>query len=584
MKLKKYSLNLSYRNVLQTTVIILSASAGVAYGKNFHNEQVLLKQFNYANAQTEKGNINKAVSLYNEILRSRTDLPHVYFNLGVAYMQAKKYHEAIQAFESALRLKKDYPKAAYNLAQAYNKIKNAHQAKLRYLEALEQDPSLVDALVALAKLYIADDQLQEAISMYTGAVELQPNSTKILLDFANTLNMANRSDEALAVYQKLNQMIPSNPAVIYNIGFTLKKLNRIDEALPYYKKTLEIHPAMTEAHVGYGLALLISGSQCPERWIEGWSEYEWRWRKFKTRPQAMYSQPVWNGSDLHGKTLFLWHEQGLGDSFEFIRYAKVAKEMGAHKVIVAVQNPLYDIISLCPYIDQVIRSQEPKPHFDVHAPLLSMPYLTKTRLHTVPQEIPYLYADQELVETWKEKLSRDTKFKIGICWQGEKNHASQLTRLAFAGKSLSVDHFIPIMQMPHVSVYSLQKVDGTEQLKTLPNDAGLIVFGNDFDESNGRFMDTAAVIKNLDLIITVDTSVCHLAGGLGTPTWLILPNPADWRWMLDCDSTPWYPNMKLYRQRTPGDWHQVIQDVVQALNEHFEHAAPLISFTHPCGS
>lgn len=566
---------------LFTHIILTVCIALPAFGKSYHRNDEFQKEFEKANTFFSQGKSDKAIKGYNRILRSRQDLPQVYFNLGTTYMHIKQYADAISALESALKLKPNYPKAAYLLGKAYESVEKKAQAQLMYIRALQLEPNHFDTMIALARLYAAENNFDEAITIYRKAAQLQPNNIQLLHDFANILNTSHQTEEALEWYYKLLAIIPNNPSILYNIAFTLKKLNRLPEALPYYHRALEINPKHIEAHFSYGLALLLTGNKDPENWAKGWAEYEWRWQRNEKGLLRRYTQPGWKGQDLHGKTLFIWSEQGLGDTFEFVRYAHVAKTMGALKVIVAVQDAVYDVIKLCPYIDQVLRFNEQPPHFDYHIPMLSMPNYTKTKLHNVPNEIPYLFADPTLVEEWKEILNEDTNFKIGICWQGNPNYATQFLRMAVAAKCMNVTQFLPLMEIPNVSVYSLQKTTGTDQLDDLPANAPLIVFEGDFDESKGRFMDTAAVIKNLDLIITIDTSICHLAAGLGVPTWTLLPNPPDWRWMLDCDNTPWYPNMRLFRQPAPGDWDSVIHNVITELKAHLTEGKPLITFAQP---
>ena len=551
------------------------------FGKSYYRNNDSKKQFEKANTFFKKGKHDKAIKAYRSILRTRQDLPEVYFNLGIAYFQTKQYADAISAFESALKIKPDYPKAAYQLGKAFEAIDKKPQAQLMYTRALQSDPNHFDAMIPLATLYAAENHFDEAIKIYKKAAHLQPKNAQLLIDLANALNSVHRTEEALEWYFNLLDLIPGNPSVLYNIAYTLKKLNRLEEALPYYRRVLEINPNHTEAHFSYGLALLLTGNKHPDNWSKGWAEYEWRWQRQDKQSLRRYAQPFWKGEDLHGKILFIWSEQGLGDTFEFVRYAQIAKTMGARKVIVAVQDAVYNIIKLCPYIDEVLHLNDNAPFFDYHAPMLSMPHLTKTKLNNVPNKVPYLFADPTLVDEWKEILSTDTNFKIGICWHGNPNYSTQFLRLAVAPKSMEVTQFLPLMQMPNVTVYSLQKTTGTDQLNNLPTNAPLIIFEGDFDESKGRFMDTAAVIKNLDLIITVDTSICHLAAALGVPTWNLLPNPPDWRWMLDCDNTPWYPNMRLFRQPTPGDWDSVIRNVLDELKAHLEGGKPLITFTQP---
>ncbi|HEB41775.1 MAG TPA: hypothetical protein ENI08_02015, partial [Candidatus Dependentiae bacterium] len=236
--------------------------------------------------------------------------------------------------------------------------------------------------------------------------------------------------------------------------------------------------------------------------------------------------------------------------------------------IVGVQKPLVKVISLCPYVDQVVTLNEKLPAFDLHAPLMSLPHILKTTIDTVPTDIPYLYAKPELVEYWKGKLSSDKNVKVGICWQGNSKYSTPMLRATVALKSMDLNKLSPFGNVPGVSIYSLQKTTGTDQLKTVAPGFTIHTFDDDFDESNGRFMDTVAIIKNLDLVITVDTSIGHLAAALGKPTWVILPNPPDWRWMINRDDTPWYPTMRLFRQPTPGDWESIIAVITQELEKY----------------
>ena len=382
-------------------------------------------------------------------------------------------------------------------------------------------------------------------------------------ELANVYNIINNLDESLAIYQELDHQLPNNPSILYNIAFTYKKFGDLPKALPYYNKVLEIDPNHSEALFSRGLAYLVIGD-----FESGWHGYEWRYSRPSQGSLRTYSQPRWDGSDLNGKTILIHAEQGLGDTFQFIRYAQLVKEKNG-TVIVAVQKPLVTLMKRCKGIDQIISLDDTPPHFDVHSPLLSLPYVLKTRLDTVPNEIPYLYSDEKLIAEWKEKLASDKNFKIGICWQGNDNYATPMLRTTVAQKSVHPKEFEPICQVPGVSIYSLQKMTGTDQLKEIPSTMHIKTFDGDFDQSHGRFMDTAAVIKNLDLIITVDTSISHLASGLGTPTWILLPNPADWRWMIDRDDSPWYPNItRLFKQPTPGDWKSMIYEVAVELRKH----------------
>lgn len=537
-----------------------------------------------ANRAFSSKDFSKAIEYYEEILTTHKTTPEIYFNLGITYIETKEYKKALNCLKEAIKLKPDYGRAYYHIGRALENLNLKKEAITAYTKAHELEPDFFELLPILANLLRDDNQFDQALIYYQKAASLQPKNIHVLLDLANTLNTTGKTEEALEWYFTMLEMLPQNPAILYNIAYTYKKLNRLADAMPYYDRALKLQPDHIEAHFSYGLALLLTGNHNPDNWELGWKEYEWRWKRNQSQSIRTYSQPLWNGEPLDGKIFFLWAEQGLGDTFEFIRYAKVVKDLGASKVIVAVQKPLIDFAKNIPYIDQIIAIDAKPPYFNYHAPMVSMPYLTKTRLHNVPADIPYLYADQDLMQEWKDILSEDTNFKIGICWQGNPNYSTQFLRMTVAAKSMSVEKFLPIMNIPGVTVYSLQKTTGTDQLNALPEDAPLVIFGEDFDTTRGRFNDTAAVIKNLDLVITIDTSICHLAAGLGVPTWNLLPNPPDWRWMLDCDNTPWFANMRLFRQPTPGDWDSVIEKVIQELKAHLYYNKPLIVHEHPYSS
>ena len=356
---------------------------------------------------------------------------------------------------------------------------------------------------------------------------------------------------------------PHEGGILYNTAYTLKKCGRIKEAMPYYEAALKRNPNHAEAHFSLGLAYLITGD-----FKQGWAEYEWRWQRNSQLSPRDFSQPMWNGEPLNGKTILLHAEQGLGDTFQFVRYAKLIKEQYGGIVLFASQRPLHTFVTrCCPYIDKVVTLDAIPKTFDVHAPLLSLPYILKSEEDTIPKEIPYIFPDQALTEFWRKRLSKDTHLKVGICWQGNSKYSTPFLRSVVAAKSIQMNKFSHLAFVPGVTFYSLQRETGTDQLKSMSTDFELVTFEEDFDKSHGRFMDTAAVIKNLDLVITVDTSIAHLSAAIGTPVWTFLPEPPDWRWMLNRPDTPWYPNMRLFRQTKQGDWDSVMLKVRNELNE-----------------
>lgn len=508
---------------------------------------------------------DEAIAFYKQAIALNPTSAQLFFNIGQALYYAQHYAQALEAYKKTIRYKSNHHRAYVQMAQIMIDVKQPNDAINPLQQALMLEPNNPEARLILARLYNDKRHFDKAIEIITEGLALEPTHINLTFELANIFNLINRLDEALALYQGLDQRLPNNPSILYNIAFTYKKLGHLDKALPFYNKTLELNPNHSEALFSRGLAYLVIGD-----FEKGWHGYEWRYNRPSQGSLRNYDQPRWDGSDLQGKTILIHAEQGLGDTFQFIRYAKLVKEKNGI-VIVAVQQPLVTIIKRCKYIDHVISLNDMPPHFDVHAPIMSLPYILKTTLETIPNEHPYLYADETLTAHWKNQLADDKNFKIGICWQGNDKYATPLLRATVAQKSVHPQEFAPLSKIPGVTLYSLQKTTGTDQLNNIDDDIKIITFDGDFDQTNGRFMDTASVMKNLDLIITVDTSICHLAAGLGINTWVLLPNPADWRWMMDRSDSPWYPTMRLFKQRTPGDWETMIQEVAQELTRYISN-------------
>lgn len=543
------------RNRLFLLVLIFSInSLNAAIPKTFQ------EYFQQANRCFKEKKHNEAIDYYNKAIKLNPNCHQAYFNKGLAQLNSGDKKNAELSYLAAINIYPNYEKAHLMLGNLLKDTGKYEQACEQYREMINLNQNNAQAHQFLGRALSDRRLFDEALEHLQIALSLDPNSIQCKLDYANALNMSNNPEHALILYKELQHDVPNNPSITYNIAYTLKKLGRIHEAFEYYHRAVELNPNHAEAHFGLGIAYIMV-----ENFKDGWQEYEWRWEK-PGKYQRNFKKPVWDGENLYGKTILLHAEQGLGDTFQFIRFAQIAKELGG-TVVVASQNPLTTILKSCPYIDKVVPLGGFKVPFDTHAPLMSLPKILEIEVDTIPTDIPYLFADEELVEFWKRKLSKDKNFKIGICWQGNPNYSTPFLRNAVAAKSIQLLDLTPISEIPGVKLYCLQKMTGEEQLKNIPDDFNLHVFEGDFDNSHGRFMDTAAVMKNLDLVLTVDTSVAHLAGGLGVPVWLILPEPADWRWMLRETDSPWYPHMRLFRQPEPEDWDSVIQTVVQELKK-----------------
>jgi tetratricopeptide (TPR) repeat protein len=517
--------------------------------------------FQEANSHFYAKRFSEAVALYKKAIAIDDRSAELFYNLGVTYYELKDYTAAIAALNEALKRHSSHARAELYLGKIALAQGDKGEAQKHFTHALSDDPKLRDAVYPLAELLKEDLLCEEALVYLRAAVKHHPNDPMLLFTLANTLNMADYTEEALDIYLYLNEKHPNDSGIVYNIAYTYKKLGDADTAFKYYDRTLELNPEHSEALFSQGLAFLSVGD-----WERGWEGYEHRWSRNDHQKLRNYPEPLWRGEDLHNKHIYIYGEQGLGDTFQFARYFKILKEKyGVTKISFSPQKQLMDIMALCPYIDEVLPFSRRPEHFDYCIPLLSLPYICQTRVYNAPNEIPYLYADPNLVAYWYERLAADKNFKIGICWQGNSEYGTAFLRAAVAGKSMHVSLFEPFTRIPGVTVYSLQRYTGIDQLKELPPTMQLKQFGDDFDVEHGRFMDTAAVIKNLDLVITIDTSICHIAAALGIPVWNLLPNPPDWRWMMEGNSTPWYPNMRLFRQKTAGDWQSVITEVVDEL-------------------
>jgi hypothetical protein len=323
-------------------------------------------------------------------------------------------------------------------------------------------------------------------------------------------------------------------------------------ALAALDAALRIKPDFAVAHLNRAVGWLRMG-----RFETGWHEFEWR-RLCEDYRVTPLPAPLWDGTPMPDRCLLLHSEQGLGDTIQFIRYAPLVKQR-CGSVILQCQAGLKPLLSRCPGVDRLIVRGESLPEYHVQAPLMSVPEILGTTLETVPAEVPYLFADAALTETWRQRLADYSGFKVGIGWQGNrKYHGDNL-------RSIPLRNFSPLGRVPHLRLFSLQKGAGAEQIPDLATECHVVDFGPDFDAKGGTFMDTAAVMRNLDLVITSDTAAAHLAGALGVPVWVALGFSCDWRWLEDRENSPWYPTMRLFRQARLGDWEELFARIAAEL-------------------
>jgi tetratricopeptide (TPR) repeat protein len=381
-------------------------------------------------------------------------------------------------------------------------------------------------------------------------LELKPAFTDAWTNLGSALQIDEKYHEALAAHHRALELDPNHVEAHYNLGTSLQAQGRWDEALASYDQALRLKPEYAEARFNRSFVRLSRGE-----FAEGWPDYAWR-LKCKKYPRRELSAPLWNGSPMPGRTILLHAEQGLGDTLQFIRYAPRVEQLA--NVVVEVQKPLIPLLEQSGYRNLIARGS-PLPAFDVHAPLLSLPGILETTLETIPAEVPYLSAKPELVEAWRLRLAEWPEFRVGINWQGN----SQFTFDKF--RSVPLAEFAPLARAPGVRLVSLQRGEGLDQLEQLGAELSIVDLGPDVDQAAGAFMDTAAILKNLDLVVTSDTAMAHLAGALGVQVWLAVGFAPEWRWLQDRTDSPWYPTMRLFRQTKIGDWTTVFAEMADEL-------------------
>jgi tetratricopeptide (TPR) repeat protein len=499
----------------------------------------------------EIGQIDEAIVNYRKALELNPKNIDTYVNLGIALREIGQLNEAIFCFQKALQIDADYVLALNNLGITVRERGNLDDSVAWFQKVISIDPKFDNAYFNLGIVFHEKRQLDKALDFFQKTIKLNPNSDDAYYNLGIVYGEKGQFHMAIDSYKKAINIKPTNSNALNNLGIVLQDKGQIDEAILCFRKALGFKPDDAEAHWNIAQALLLSGN-----FKEGWKEYEWR-LKVKDFHSRTFSEPLWDGSDIAGLSILLHAEQGLGDTIQFIRYVPLVAKPDT-TIIVSCQKELRSLLQNVKGVSTVVSYGEPLPQFDVHCPLLSLPLLFSTTLDNIPAKIPYISADTLLVQKWREKIQPDkSKVNIGIVWAGNPKFPNDVKR------SCSYDIFLPLAGLSNVALYSLQKREVTCQAKNFPMGMQLIDYTGDIHD----FSDTAGLIENLDVVISVDTAVAHLAGALGKPVWTLLPYSPDWRWMLNRNDSPWYPSMRLFRQPSRGDWRSVIEDVKTAVKD-----------------
>ncbi len=629
-----YRRALSHRPNFPEALLNLGAAlleAGDAPGAVAASEQALrlnpklaAAQNNMCHALRLVGRIEDAIAAGNRAIALQPQYANAHNNLGLALSSAGRGADAVAAFERALELQPDHPEAARNLAAEWIEQRQYEPAVelLRRALARRADDARMLALLGAALHQL--NRLDEAESTLRKAAESPSPPATTLVEWANVLQKLDRDPEAIAVYRQALESRPDYAEALFNLAKSLGELNEVDEALACCRRALSLQPDSLEGMVNLAsllwtveavdesielcrrvlekrpdmaqawnvLAPSLHGAGdfegarqacqravecdptsvsarfnrgmfhlCQGNFAEGWADYDFRLEKKNWRHlMRLVTRPRWEGESLAGRRLLLIAEQGMGDGLQFVRYAPLLAAQGARVFVVAIK-PLVGILSTCPGVESVTPLHEPWPEHDVYSPLMSLGrYLTPTPAD-IPAPIPYLSARPELVEYWRDELASLDGFRIAIAWRGNGG------RHDF--RRVPAECFSLLAAVPGVRLLSLQ-LDGADELIACRDRFETLDLSARIDREHGAFQDTAAIMMNVDLVVSSDTSVPHVAGALGRPVWLALRQLAEWRWLRDREDTPWYPHMRLFRQRARGNWLEVFQRMADELRPWVE--------------
>jgi tetratricopeptide (TPR) repeat protein len=478
-------------------------------------------QVAHGTALAMEGRRQEAIGIFRKVVRLQPHHAKAQHNLGVALAEQQEYAEALSSFQCALCAQPNYAEAYYSMANTLGLLGRSEEAVAVYREALRLRADYVDALHNLGATLTQLGNPGEALVLLRQALRLRPDFP----EGHNSLGLAyaEYGDFAAAekCYEEALRLNPRYPDAHGNLGSTFKEQGKLEEALASYDMALALAPGIASSHWNRALTWLQMGN-----FEKGWPEYEWRWHR---KGATAFPFAKWDGSNLRGRSILLHVEQGFGDMIQFIRYAPLIKDRGGMVFVAAPPS-------------------QPLPRCDTNAALMSLPHLFGTTLATVPRSIPYLQPTPVLLTSWSKRLHSLPGLNVGIVWSGNPRHKWDRHR------SIPLLLLEPLDRVDNVSLVSLQKDAGTEQLPSIGDRFPILDLGADIES----FMDTAAALKCLDLLICCDTAVAHLAGSLGVRVWVALSTVVDWRWLLKREDSPWYPTMRLFRQPRLGDWQSVI--------------------------
>jgi tetratricopeptide (TPR) repeat protein len=498
----------------------------------------------------ERAEFAEAARLLRRWIAHEPNAAGAHNNLGIALNGLDRPAEAVVHFAKAVELEPERPEAHYNLGRAQQGLGRLTQARESYERAIALRPDYPEANNSLA-VVLAPNEPEQALACFRRAIAARPEYADAHNNMGIALQELGRHEQAVASYRQALALKPDHAEAHNNLGLSLRDLDRHEEALACFEMAQAIKPDYVDAHVNEALVRLALGD-----YARGWKKYPWRlltanFSKGKKRP----AQPLWLGHwDISDKTILLHGEQGLGDTIQFARFVPAVAQLGG-KVVLAVQRPLTALMAGLQGASVVRGQGDPVPAFDAFCPLPSLPLAFKTTLETVPADVPYLSAPAHRVAQWRPLLDALPRPRVGLMWtRGGSPHDR---------RSVPLRLLLPLLELRGIQFVALQK-ELPERETGLFASTGVPSF---FGERLTDLADTAAIIAMLDLVITIDTSIAHVAGALGKPMWVLLPYAADWRWLRQRSDSPWYPTARLFRQPAPGDWQGALRQVAEGLRK-----------------
>lgn len=506
---------------------------------------------------SNQGRQAEALSLILRSVALGPSLAQAYIHLGQVHKALGQNDQAIAAYRLAVRIDRGNAIAYHNLGNLLMAAHRVREAEDAYAGAVAANPDQVDSLLGLGEALFAQAELRQAAEAFAEAVRMAPTRADARIDFGRALTEMFRLDDAEQQFCAVLAEGP-NPRALHNLGLACYYRGDLANAIRCFRQALALTPDDVVSHFHLAAALLRHGE-----FAEGWAEYEWR-RKFEAHPTSSFAVPEWSGEPLEGRTVLLYGEQGLGDSLQFAGLLPLVAARGGQAML-AVPNELKRLLAGAAGVSRVIGFGEPAD-YDLHLPLLSLPHRLGIGLDQPPPVSPYLHAPPGLAEHWADRLAGATGLKVGLVWAGAPRRHDPLAAIVDKRRSISLGQLAPLAKNQGISWISLQKGEASAQIPPLADRFPILDLTADLHD----FADTAGLVANLDLVITIDSSVAHLAGAMGRPVWILSRFDGCWRWLNGRDDVPWYPSAWLFRQQAPGDWTPVIERMDAALRDVLE--------------